>query len=59
MLLRYVTPTKGVRLDVFDGGLFVIKLGTKKLQIQHGILHVIFVGARKMASKLVPKVNIF
>ena len=44
--------------DVFDGGLFVIKLGrTKKLQTWNSSCN--SPGARKMTSNLVPKVNIF
>ena len=44
--------------DVFDGGLFVIKLGrTKKLQTWNSSCN--SPGAGKMTSNLVPKVNIF
>ena len=44
--------------DVFDGGLFVIKLGrTKKLQTWNSSCNSL--GARKMTSNVVPKVNTF
>ena len=44
--------------DVFDGGLFVIKLGrTKKLQTWNSSCNSL--GARKMTSNLVPQVNTF
>ena len=44
--------------DVFDGGLFVIKLGrTNMLQTWNSSFN--SPGAQKMTSKLVPKVKIF
>ena len=44
--------------DVFDGGLFVIKLGrTKKLQTWNSSCNSL--GARKMTRNVVPKVNTF